>query len=121
MEYQDNGRDICGGVRCGFCLSVNGGFYELQTAIRVQGNAVEYIPVALLLLLVMEQNGAQVWMVHVCGVILIAGRLFHSYGLKHRENRWRRTGMAATFTAMILMVLANIWYLPWQQIFSPYM
>lgn len=99
----------------------DGGFYELQTAIRVQGNAVEYIPVALLLLLVMEQNGALVWMVHICGIILIAGRLFHSYGLKHRENRWRRTGMAATFTAMILMVLANIWYLPWQQIFSPYM
>ena len=49
----------------------DGGFYELQTAIRVQGNAVEYIPVALLLLLVMEQNGAQVWMVHVCGVIRI--------------------------------------------------
>ena len=38
----------------------DGGFYELQTAIRVQGNAVEYIPVALLLLLVMEQNGAGV-------------------------------------------------------------
>lgn len=36
----------------------DGGFYELQTAIRVQGNAVEYIPVALLLLLVMEQKQA---------------------------------------------------------------
>jgi uncharacterized membrane protein YecN with MAPEG domain len=29
-------------------------------------------------LLFMEMNGAQNWMVHVCGILLIAGRLMHS-------------------------------------------
>ena len=36
----------------------DGGFYELQTAIRVHGNAVEYIPISMILLLIMEMNGA---------------------------------------------------------------
>jgi hypothetical protein len=38
----------------------DGGFSELQSAIRIHGNAVEYIPVALVLLLFMEMNGADV-------------------------------------------------------------
>ena len=45
----------------------DGGFSELQSAIRIHGNAVEYIPVALILLLLMEMDGAETWMVHVCG------------------------------------------------------
>lgn len=98
----------------------DGGFYELQTAIRVHGNAVEYIPIAMILLLTMEMNGAFVWMVHICGTILIAGRLLHSYGLKHREIRWRRSGMAATYLSLLLMIIANIYFLPWIQIFSFY-
>ncbi|PHM55244.1 MAPEG family protein [Xenorhabdus sp. KK7.4] len=98
----------------------DGGFYELQTAIRVHGNAVEYIPISLLLLLVMEMNGATVWMLHICGILLLAGRLLHFYGLKQRELRWRRMGMGATFMSMIIMVVVNIYYLPWEPIFSPY-
>lgn len=50
----------------------DGGFSELQSAIRIHGNAVEYIPAALILLLFMEMNGAETWMVHICGLLLIA-------------------------------------------------
>lgn len=74
----------------------DGGFSELQSAIRIHGNAVEYIPVALVLLLFMEMNGAETWMVHLCGLMLIAGRLMHYYGFHHRLFRWRRSGMSAT-------------------------
>ncbi|VDR26351.1 Inner membrane protein yecN [Raoultella terrigena] len=37
----------------------DGGFSELQVAIRVHGNAVEYLPIGLILLLFVEMNGAQ--------------------------------------------------------------
>jgi len=60
----------------------DGGFSELQSAIRVYGNAVEYIPVALIMLLFMEMNGAETWMVHVCGLLLIAAEC-----LKPKEPR----------------------------------
>ncbi len=74
----------------------DGGFSELQSAIRIHGNAVEYIPIALILLLFMEMDGAQTRIVHVCGLLLIAGRLMHYYGYYHRLFRWRRSGMSAT-------------------------
>ena len=50
----------------------DGGFSELQSAIRIHGNAVEYIPIAIVLMLFMEMNGAETWMVHICGIVLLA-------------------------------------------------
>lgn len=91
----------------------DGGFYELQTAIRVHGNAVEYVPIAMLLLVMMEMNGANGWMIHLCGIILLAGRLLHYYGLHRRDIYWRRSAMAATYIALSFMVLANLYYFPW--------
>ena len=96
----------------------DGGFSELQSAIRIHGNAVEYIPAALILLLFLEMNGAETWMVHICGLLLIAGRLMHYYGFHHRLIRWRRSGMSATWCSLWLMVLANLWYMPWELVFS---
>lgn len=96
----------------------DGGFSELQSAIRIHGNAVEYIPIAIMLMLFMEMNGAETWMVHICGIVLLAGRLMHYYGFHHRLFRWRRSGMSATWCALLLMVLANLWYMPWGW-FSP--
>ena len=69
-------------------------------------------------LLFMEMNGAETWMVHICGLILIAGRLMHYYGFHHRLFRWRRSGMSATWCSLLLMVLANLWYMPWELVFS---
>ncbi len=96
----------------------DGGFSELQSAIRIHGNAVEYIPIAIMLMLFMEMNGAETWMVHICGIVLLAGRLMHYYGFHHRLFRWRRSGMSATWCALLLMVLANLWYMPWELVFS---
>ncbi|EOI3538483.1 MAPEG family protein [Cronobacter sakazakii] len=96
----------------------DGGFSELQSAIRIHGNAVEYLPIGLLLLLFMEMNGAQNWMLHVCGLLLLVGRLMHYYGYHHRLLRWRRSGMSATYIALLMIVLANIWYMPWELVFS---
>lgn len=96
----------------------DGGFSELQSAIRIHGNAVEYIPIAIVLLLFMEMNGALTWMVHVCGLLLIVGRVMHYYGLYHRRWRWRRSAISATWCSLLLMVLANLWYMPWELVFS---
>ncbi|POP44961.1 hypothetical protein CHU32_13860 [Superficieibacter electus] len=96
----------------------DGGFSELQSAIRIQNNALEYIPLALVLLLFMEMNGAQTWMVHVCGLLLLAGRLLHYYGLHQRLSRWKRSGLSATWCSLLLMVLANLWYMPWELVFT---
>lgn len=98
----------------------DGGFYELQTAIRIHGNAIENIPIALILMVIMEMNGADIWLVHVSGIMLFAGRLMHYYGLNHRDWRWRRSGMSATYMSIGIMACANVYYLPWEQLFILY-
>ncbi|GKX54845.1 membrane protein [Leminorella grimontii] len=98
----------------------DGGFYELQTAIRIHGNAVENIPIALILMVIMEMNGANIWLVHACGIMLFAGRFMHYYGLHHRDWRFRRSGMSATYISIGMMACANVYYLPWEQLFILY-
>ncbi len=45
------------GYECEYRVAYgDGGFSELQSAIRIHGNAVEYIPVALVLLLFMSER-----------------------------------------------------------------
>lgn len=50
----------------------DGGFSALQVAIRIHGNSVETIPIALLLSVMMEINGAQVWVLAVLLSIWVA-------------------------------------------------
>ncbi len=67
-------------LRMQYRVAYGDGFNELQSAIRIHGNAVEYIPIAIVLILFMEMNGAETRMVHICGIVLLAGRLMHYYG-----------------------------------------
>ena len=59
----------------------DGGNTKLARAIRVQGNFVEYVPIALLLILFVEIAGFSAWVVHVLGVTLLGGRVWHAQGL----------------------------------------
>ncbi len=61
--------------------SGDGGNAKLARAIRVQGNFVEYVPIALLLLLFVEFAGFSAWVVHVLGVTLLGARVWHAQGL----------------------------------------
>ena len=73
---------------------------------------------AIALLLFMEMNGGETWMILLCGFLLLAVGLMPFYGFLNRLFRWRRSGMSATWCALLLMVLANLWYMPWELVFS---
>jgi hypothetical protein len=49
--------------------------------IRVHGNFVEYVPLALLLMLVLELNGASRLVMNGLGAALVIGRVLHAFGL----------------------------------------
>ena len=59
----------------------DGGVPELQRAVRVHANFAEYVPLALLLLLLMEAQGYSAWFLHIMGLMLVVGRGLHAYGL----------------------------------------
>lgn len=83
---------------------------ELQAAIRAQGNATEYIPISLILLVLLELSKAPVALIHVSGCLIIAGRILHAKALRTDNLRYRVLGMQLTFFAIIGMVIANLVY-----------
>jgi uncharacterized protein len=90
----------------------DGGNAKLARAIRVQGNFVEYVPTALLLILFVELAGFSAWLVHVLGVTLLGGRVWHAQGLggSSGSSQGRFVGTFLSWltigTAAILCLLA---------------
>ena len=80
----------------------------LLRRMRVHANFAEYVPLALVLLGLAEGLGTDRRVLHVIGLALLAGRISHAWGVSaERENfRFRVTGMALTFAAIIAGSLA---------------
>ncbi len=88
----------------------NGGFDDLERAIRAQGNFAEYVPFGLILIGCLELNGAPWWVVAVPGISLIIGRLVHVVGIHTPPPDFskRILGMKFTFMTLITLVALNL-------------
>ena len=84
---------------------------ELLKRVRAQANAIEYLPLALLLLLSLEWNQTQTWILHTCGIVLIFARVSHAVALSisGSTSPGRAIGIALTWTVMLVMALLLIW------------
>lgn len=80
----------------------DGGNAALLRASRAQANFAEYVPMALLLMGLAELQGAPVLAIHALGLVLLAGRLAHAYGVSQAEEdyRFRTRGMQLTFLVL---------------------
>ena len=87
-----------------------GGYLDLERAIRAQGNFVEYVPFGIILIAILELNGAPWWLVLVPGVALIIGRLIHAKGIRTPPPDFskRVLGMMFTFGTLISLVILNL-------------
>jgi len=89
----------------------DGDHEELRRAIRVQANFVEYVPLALLLLFLLElSHRAPVAALHLLGALLFVGRIAHALGVSRSGSGspGRAIGVGCTFT---MMVVASVWLL----------
>jgi uncharacterized protein len=88
------------------------GVPELTRAIRAQGNAVEYIPAALIGLVVLELTGAPPVLVHIAGLVLFAGRVMHAIGLSNSGgvSMLRTLGVVATWLAYIFIIACCLFF-----------
>lgn len=57
------------------------GHNDLTAAVRAQGNLIEYLPTALLLMWMLETMQFSPWLIHGLGALLIVARLLHVRGL----------------------------------------
>lgn len=89
----------------------DGGHESLAVAIRRHANFTEHVPFALLLLALIELNGAPAGWLHALGAALLVARIIHPFGLRFHESRVpaRFVGALAT-TLVTLLAIATALY-----------
>lgn len=80
----------------------DGGDPDLMQRIRAQGNFVEYVPMALIVMLLLELQALPAWLLHALGIALIAGRLAHGWALAAGSIPGRVAGMMLTFSVIAI-------------------
>ena len=82
----------------------------LRMAIGAHSNAVENIPLALFLMLMLELNNVSRELLILFGFILLIARLIHAFGLSHSigVSFGRTYGTMITWIMIILMAILNV-------------
>jgi len=82
----------------------DGGHSELTAASRIFGNAAEYIPPCLVILVLLAVLGFQPVWVHAIGGGMLLGRVLHAWGLGRpkQPSFGRVSGMILTQTALVV-------------------
>ncbi|RJX66581.1 hypothetical protein DZ860_20090 [Vibrio sinensis] len=94
----------------------DGGVDALKIARSAQSNAMDYIPITLLLMALVEQNGASVYWIHFAGILFVIGRVLHARAILNDRLSGRVLGMKLTFSVMLGLMALNLYYLPWSQL-----
>jgi hypothetical protein len=80
----------------------DGGDILLERRIRAHGNFIEFVPLGLILMILLEMQSVSIWIVHFVGVCLLVGRVIHAVNIS-RENEslaGRIVGMLLTMTSL---------------------
>ncbi len=90
----------------------DGGDEQLQSAIRAQGNLVEYAPTSLILLALLEYQGANHWLLITLAVFLVVGRYMHglTFGKFEGKNPYRFYGTLFTWIVILIACVSGILY-----------
>jgi hypothetical protein len=84
---------------------------RMERAVRVHANFVEYVPLALVLMLLGELNGFGAAALHAAGTALLVSRILHAVGLSRHSARsfgrfWGTLGTWLTLLALAVGLLA---------------
>ena len=81
---------------------------KLLVANRRHGNFIEWVPMALLLMALLEANGVGATATHVFGIVLTIARICHPLGLDTEKmtHPLRFVGAAGTF---LLTAVMSVW------------
>ena len=84
---------------------------EMLSAIRAHGNFAEYVPLALLMLALLELAGTAAAVVWTCGLVLLLARLAHAIGLGGSAgySAGRFGGTLLTLAVLLAMALLGLW------------
>lgn len=100
---------MAGGKRGSTGISIgDGGNIEMITAMRRHANFVEFVPLSLILIGLLEMNGVGSTAIHAFGELLVFFRVSHAYGFRSDGSKaiFRTIGAAGN---TLLLVVASIW------------
>ena len=84
----------------------DGGDRELLKRVRAHANAIENMPLALLLLGGMELNGYGSGLIHGFGGVLLISRIAHAWGLSHSSGTSKGRLLGSLFTWVLMLTMA---------------
>jgi len=82
----------------------DGGNPVVQRAVRGHANFAEYVPLALIMMAILELARTSLYLLHALGLLLLVGRILHGYALSF-TRRWqfgRSWGTALTFVVLVV-------------------
>ncbi|MBU83425.1 MAPEG family protein [Alcanivorax sp.] len=82
----------------------DGGHEDVSRAIRAHGNTIEYLPLALILMALLEINGGGSTALHSYGILLVGGRVVYSYGMlipRSSANLARQLGVVTSWLVIL--------------------
>jgi uncharacterized membrane protein YecN with MAPEG domain len=90
----------------------DGGDPKMLRVIRGHGNFAEYVPLALLLMAVMELSQFSNYVLHALGIALLVSRLLHGYALSFTQKfRFGRVwGAGLTFAVLAVEAVCCIYW-----------
>jgi uncharacterized membrane protein YecN with MAPEG domain len=75
---------------------------ELLVASRIHSNNAEFVPLAIVMMLLAEMLGGHSAILHTCGGLLLLARVLHVYGMPRKApNAFRFLGVALTWGVII--------------------
>ena len=86
----------------------DGGDPDMLLAMRRHANFVEYVPLTLLIIALLEVNGVSTTAIHALAGSLLAFRFFHAIGLRGDTMQGVGRVVGAAGTALVLVV-SSVW------------
>ncbi|NCW85704.1 MAG: hypothetical protein EBV69_06215 [Oxalobacteraceae bacterium] len=87
-----------------------GGDTALEQRIRAHGNFIESVPIALVLLYLLEQTGVDPVYIHAFGIALVLARVAHAQGISATAGRSAGRFYGSIGTLLVIAAL-SIWLL----------
>lgn len=85
----------------------DGGNAEIFVRNRQHMNFVENVPMALILIALVELNGAAPTFIHALGGTLLVGRLIHPFGLSTERLMHPARGVGTVLTLLVIFTAAG--------------